>query len=227
MSAELPQRIRKFVYAFLIEHGRAPVAEEVAQQLQLSKQEVVQGFEALERSRLLARVPGTQRLLMLWPFSNLPTPFRVHPEGGGMYYANCAWDAAGIHTVLGTPVRIDSYCFHCADPIELLLRDGKVVAVNPQSVIPHFSKPAGQWWENIVDTCGNTMNFFASVEHLNEWRAAHRDKPGYTLTFDQLLALAGFTYPPDRLKADYTRPSREQWVTLFESLGLVGDFWRL
>jgi hypothetical protein len=211
----------------MIEQGRAPVAEEVARQLGVSKAEVVNAFEALERSRLLARLPNTQRLLMLWPFSNLPTPFRVQPEGGRTYFANCAWDAVGIHTVLAQPVRIDSFCFHCADPIELVLRAGKVVEAKPPTTIPHFTKPAGQWWENIVDTCGNTMNFFASMDHLNEWRSAHRDLPGHTLTLDQLLALSAFVYPPERLNLDYARPTREQWLTLFESLGLVGDFWRL
>jgi hypothetical protein len=44
---------------------------------------------------------------------------------------------------------------------------------------------------------------------------------------DQLLALSAFVYPPERLNLDYARPTREQWLTLFESLGLVGDFWRL
>jgi len=62
---------------------------------------------------------------------------------------------------------------------------------------------------------------------VNQWKNANPETPSYSLTLEQLVALASFVYPPERLQADWARPSREQWLTVFQSLGLVGAFWRL
>src|SRR5438034_6323432 len=52
-------------------------------------------LKALEEARHLKLVPGTQRILMAFPFSAVATPFRTtRPVIGRRYYANCAWDAS-------------------------------------------------------------------------------------------------------------------------------------
>lgn len=186
----------------------------------------MQALHSLEQGRQLFRLEGTQRILMAHPFSNMSTPYQVITEDGKTYYANCAWDSIGIHILLRRPVQIKSYCFHCSDPIELALKNEEVLEKKPANVLIHFSKPVALWLEDIVDTCGNNMNFFSSEEHLKEWKAENPGKPGYTVTFDQIIEMSRFNYG-DRLNVDYERPSNDERSAFFASIGLIGDFWQM
>ncbi len=226
MAPSLPQLVRKLVYDTFVERGRAPHLEEIIQEFRLDRQEAIDTLEALEGGRLLHRLPGTQRILMAWPFANMATPFLVRTESRRSYYANCAWDAIGLHVLLRQPVRIQAYCRHCGEPLELSLQDEKVVERRPEGVLVHFSKPAAQWFEDIIDTCGNTMNFFSSREHLEAWREGDQGKRGSTLSLEQVVAMSRFLYG-DRLKVDYVRPSAKDMVAFFTSIGLTGSFWEV
>ncbi|MFQ5837622.1 MAG: alkylmercury lyase family protein [Thermoplasmata archaeon] len=226
MSSELPKLVRKFVYDYFAEQCRAPHMEEIMRKFEISKQEATIALDSLQRGRFLYRLQGTQRILMAWPFSNMATPFLVKTESGKSYYANCAWDSIGIHVLLRQPIQIKAYCFHCGDLIELSLSNERVVKKEPADVLVHFSKPAAQWFDDVVDTCGNNMNFFGSEGHLQEWKAENPEKSGHTLTFNQIVEMSRFFYR-DRLKVDYGRPTPEQIAAFFSSIGLSGDFWRL
>jgi len=69
------------------------------------------------------------------------------------------------------------------------------------------------------------MNFFASEQHLQEWRAENPGKPGYTVTFNQIIEMSRFNYR-DRLNVDYERPDNSERTAFFASIGLMDDFWR-
>lgn len=56
---------------------------------------------------------------LAYPFSAAPTPFLVRLEEGRERYACCAVDALGIAAMLEAPVRIQSRCHHCGEPLEL------------------------------------------------------------------------------------------------------------
>ncbi len=105
MSEASPKEVRKFVFDCFLETGRAPVVEEIMRRFQLDRDEAVQRLHELEASHHVLLLPGTHRILMANPFSNLPTPFRVS-AGSMHYYANCAWDAIALHVVLDRGVRV-------------------------------------------------------------------------------------------------------------------------
>lgn len=226
MSSDLYKNIRKFVFDYFVEYSRAPHVEEIMGRFKISKQEVFDAQDSLEKARLLYRLKGTQRILMAHPFSNMPTPFLVRTENGKRYYANCAWDSIALHFVLSQPVQVESYCFHCNDPVQLGLKNERLVEKKPEDVLIHFSKPLAQWWDDVVDTCGNNMNFFSSEQHLKEWKAMNPSKHGYTLTFDQVIAMSRFHYR-DRFNIDYRRHTNDELAAFFASIGLTGDFWRI
>ncbi len=191
-----------------------------------SKSELISILDELEEAHLIKRLNGSQRILMLWPFSNIPTPFLDIVEGGRSYYANCAWDSFGIHAALRKPVKIESYCHHCNVPITLLLRDEKLVEREPKGVTVFFSKRAYEWWDNIVDTCSNNMNFFSSNEHLSNWNSEHPEKEGEQVSLEQLISMSRYFYG-NRLDLDYTRPSRDAINNFFRSIGLTSNFWKI
>jgi hypothetical protein len=163
---------------------------------------------------------------MAWPFSAIPTPFTVHARGND-YYANCSWDAIAFHSMLGEePIRIDSFCHHCARRIGVELAGGRAITVEPRSTIVYLALRPTQWWEDIITTCSNTMVFF--------WSAEHRDTSGLNAPADQAASLTpqqthdlGVPLYKDRLNVDYVRPNRDELNAHFNSLGLTEPYWRI
>src|SRR6266480_4370523 len=138
-----------------------------------------------------------------------------------------ARDAVAIHVALGKEQWIASYCHHCAEDIKIHLRDQRLVAQGSHSQpLIYLALPASKWWENIVLTCSNNMVFFSSKDHLAEWMRTGSFTGGEALTVDQTLRLSVPIYK-EKMRLDYARPSREQTIAHFQSLGLTGDFWKI
>lgn len=227
MSEAAAKEIRKFIYDRFRDTSRAPVVEEIMQRFALPRRRAVDTLRELESARQLALLPGTERILMAHPFSAIATPFRVESRDGRRYFANCAWDAIALHVLLEAPIAIDSHCHHCGEPIEIRLGDDAVQAAGPASTIVYLALPAAKWWENIVLACSNTMLFFSSDSHLDDWRT---DDPamsaGQSLTIDTTIRLS-FPIYRGKMAIDYQRPSAAVLSSHFRDLGLVGPFWEL
>ena len=69
------------------------------------------------------------------------------------------------------------------------------------------------------------MVFFSSKYHLAEWTQSSSQFGGEALTIEQTLKLSVPIYKT-KMSLDYVRPSREQTVAHFQSLGLTSDFWK-
>ena len=165
---------------------------------------------------------------MAFPFSSIVTPFRVRIAGKDRdYFANCAWDAVAIHVALRREQWIASYCHHCAEDIKIHLRDQRTVSQGSHGEpLIYLALPASKWWENIVLTCSNNMVFFKSKDHLAEWTTICSVAGGEALRVDQTLRLSVPLYK-EKMSLDYARPSREQTIAHFQSLGSTGDFWKI
>src|SRR5437773_560016 len=79
---------------------------------------------------------------------------------------------------------------------------------------------------HIVLTCSNNMVFFSSKDQLAEWMRTVSVTGGEALNIDQTLRLSLPIYK-EKMSLDYARPSREQTIAHFQSLGLTGDFWKI
>jgi hypothetical protein len=229
MTSESPptlaQRVRLHVFEHFREHAVPPLVEQLMTEFGLTRAETVAVLREVAETRGVAVVKGTSRILMAWPFSAVATPFAVRADGKH-YYANCSWDAIAFHTMLAdAPIRIDSFCHHCAQPIEIEFESGRATLVEPSTTIVYLALKPTQWWEDIILTCSNTMVFFCSEEHRDA-SGLIDDEPGASLTPDQAHAL-GVPLYRDRLKIDYARPSRDELNAHFESLGLTGSYWQM
>jgi len=225
LSENSAKNVRKYIFDYFLKNSRAPVLEQVMAKHHLSRPDAFSILKELETKRHLVLLPGTQRIYMVNPFSNLTTPFGVS-TGGNEYFAACAVDAIGFHAMLDNQdVTINSYCHHCADPIRIQLKKGRVVSNTPENVLVYVSTPASKWWNNIVDTCSNNMVFHASKEHLGEWQSKNPGM-GKAITVSKTLELC----PPlftGRLSLDFVRPSADELGTHFDKIGLLGEFWKL
>ena len=227
-AVSIQKNVRKYIFEHFEEHATAPVLEQIMQKFGLDRTSAFNVLVELQSARHIALLPGTQRILMAFPFSSIVTPFRVQTAGNDKdYFANCAWDAVAIHVALGKEQWIASYCHHCAEDIKVHLRDQMLVAQGSHSQpLIYLALPASKWWENIVLTCSNNMVFFSSKDHLAEWMRTGSFTRGEALTIDQTLRLSLPIYK-EKMRLDYARPSREQTIAHFQSLGLTGDFWKI
>jgi hypothetical protein len=225
VRGDKPARVRKFVFDHFLEHATPPVAEQVMTAFSLSRNEAAGVLHDLEAARHIALVSGTDRILMAFPFSAVATPFRVTARGR-QYFANCSWDAIAFHAMLGEPVRVDSFCHHCAAPIGVELRDGRATLVDPQEALVYLALPPAQWWENITTTCSNTMVFFASPEHRDASALCASAESAASLTPDQVHALSVPIYAA-KFAIDYARPAKQELLDHFATIGLSGDYWKL
>lgn len=148
LAGPLDREVRRHVYEVTIARGLAPSSEETAGALGVAHAQVRAAFERLADAHEVVLQRETRELLMLMPFSAVPTPFVVR-VGALSYYANCAWDALGIPAMLKQDARVVTTCGCCASAMELDVRAGKL---EPASGIVHFCVPARRFWDNIVFT---------------------------------------------------------------------------
>jgi hypothetical protein len=138
--------LRNRIYGRFVASGVAPRAADVAAELRLTLEEAEAAFRRLHDAHALVLEPGRVEILMLNPFSCVPTPHRV-AAGGRRWYANCGWDAFGIPAALGVDGHISSSCPDCAEPIEIDVQGGRPT---PDEHVFHVLLPAARWWDDIV-----------------------------------------------------------------------------
>ena len=221
----LQQRVRLFIFEHFLEHAAPPVVEQVMARFSLSRAAAKDVLNDLVAARHIALVPGTDRVLMAFPFSAIATPFRV-TAGGRSYFANCAWDAIAFHAMLDEGVRVDSFCHHCAQPIQVELRDGHTTHIDPPESLVYLALRPTEWWGDIVTTCSNTMVFFASPDHRDASDLCAPADRAASLTPDQVHTLSEPIYA-GKFALDYARPSKEVLLAHFAAMGLTGDYWQL
>jgi len=219
-----PKAVRKFVFDHFFEHSTPPVLEEVMQRFGLARDEAFAFLKGLEADHHILLVPGTQRILMANPFSAVTTPFRVYVNRR-QYFANCAWDTVSMHVMLDRDAEIESYCHHCAGPIELSLRGGKVAKSRPAKPLIFLSMPVSKWYENLIDTCSNNMVYFASRKHMDEWLEAHPGMKGEALSVEKMAEVCT-PLSKGRMNLNYERPSKEELMAYWDSIGMKTDFWK-
>jgi hypothetical protein len=207
-QSSLEARDRAAVFGACLRDDSPPPVKQVMSQFRLPREEIEASLDRLDAARHLKLVPGTQCVLMAFPFSAVATPYRVVVAGRRSYFANCAWDSIAFHPMPRSPVTVESYCHHCGQPIRFALREGQVEAGPGDAPVVYFGLPAAVWWKDIVFTCANTMLFFASSEHLRTWRAAQSHAPGVELSVEQVLRLSEPLYA-GKMEVGYSRPSRE------------------
>jgi hypothetical protein len=221
----LQQRVRLFIFEHFLEHAAPPVAEEVMNEFSLSRSVATDILRDLEAARHIALVTGTARILMAFPFSAVATPFRVTTRGRS-YVANCAWDAIAFHAMLDTDVRVDSFCHHCAQPIQVELKAGHVTHVDPPESLVYLALRPTEWWSDIITTCSNTMVFFASPEHRDASDLCAPQDQAASLTPEQVHTLSGPIYAR-KFSLDYARPTKDELLAHFSAMGLTGQYWTL
>ncbi len=91
-------------------------------------------------------------------------------------------------------------------------------------MVVFLGTPVSKRYDNLVQTCSNTMVFFASRGHLNDWNESHPGPEGAALSVDKMIQ-AVTPISKGRTALDYQMPSRDQLMAYWASMGLRGAFW--
>jgi hypothetical protein len=110
------QPLMQLIFRTFLEGG-GPIAVEdlIAARSDSQPERLRQALRALDDDDLIRLDAG--RIDLAYPFSAVPTPFRVHLSGGRERYACCAMDALGLAPMTGESIEVRTRCHHCGSTL--------------------------------------------------------------------------------------------------------------
>ena len=141
-------QIRYFVYQHLANTTHPPSVDMTAAHFNITTEEAGEYYKKLNDHHAFFLEPETLNVQMAWPFSAVPTDFKVHTNGK-TYFANCAWDMLGIPAALHTDAIIEAKFTESDESVELEIKDGKVTN---EDLLVHFPLPFARWYDDLVFT---------------------------------------------------------------------------
>jgi len=165
--------------------GQRVSAASVHAASELAPRETETALARLDAAGVLYLVDGMVQAA--YPFSGVPTRHRLN-VGGATAYANCAIDALAVPFMVDGPVRIESACAQCGEPVRVQMSAERVVEVRP--AVPVVVYVAGDCCEPgpaVLTRCPS-INFFCGDEHASRWQAAHPELRGRVLPLAEAIA---------------------------------------
>jgi ribonuclease HI len=138
--------VRLFVYRHFVETANAPDLATIARATAIADHDVAAALRKLADQHAIVLAPASVSVWMAHPFSAVPTPYPVD-AGGRTYWANCAWDAAGMLSLIGDG-ETQTLCADCGQPAGFGVQDGALLGDG----VVHFAVPPRRFWENVAYT---------------------------------------------------------------------------
>ena len=150
MNESLLWQVRHFVYNHLADTTHPPSVKDTATRFNISNEEAGEYYIELHNRHALFLDSDTLTIRMAWPFSAIPTIFKVHTNGK-TYYANCAWDMLGIAVVLQSDAVIEAVCTESNEVVRLEVKNGNITPAS-SSLLVHYPLPFARWYDDLVFT---------------------------------------------------------------------------
>jgi hypothetical protein len=125
----------------LVDTGRAPHYAELARPLGLAVPEARQLLLDVMQAYPIGWLhPDTDYIASFPPLNNLPTQYRVTVRGEQKWFAQCGFEATSVTWLFhGETVRVQAPCLDCGEPVVVEMHDGRLVRVDPPSVVGHLN----------------------------------------------------------------------------------------
>jgi len=129
----------------LVDTGRAPHYAELARAMGLGPAEGRQLLLDLMQAYPIGWLhPETDYIASFPPLNNLPTQYRVSVRGAQTWFAQCGFEATSVTWLFpGETVRVQAPCLDCGEPVVIEMRDGRLVTVEPASIVGHLNWGTG------------------------------------------------------------------------------------
>jgi hypothetical protein len=125
----------------LVDTGTATHYAELARALSLSVEEGRRLLHDVMKAYPIGWLhPETDYIASFPPLNNLPTQYRVTVRGEQKWFAQCGFEATSVTWLFpGETVRIDAPCLDCGDAVTVEMRDGKILWVDPPTIVGHLN----------------------------------------------------------------------------------------
>ena len=144
----LDWEVRSFVHAYFVEHGLPPTAGRTAAEFGIETGAARAAYESLHKRHAHFLDPETREVRMAFPFSAVPTRFRVRANDRS-YWANCAWDMLGVPAALHSDAEIEAEYAENGSPARLSVENGRL---RGDGGVVHFPLPLRHWYDDLVFT---------------------------------------------------------------------------
>jgi hypothetical protein len=207
----------------LLEHGYAPdIVELAAQFKETDLGKVKTKLQELEAHHGVVLHPNKERVWVIHPLSTAPTNFAVKCNGK-VHWGNCAWCSLGVAALLQpAEVKISTTCGAEGQPLELVVRDGRLIT---GGYVVHFPVPMSKAWENVVYTC-SVMLLFRNEQEVDSWCFRHHIAKGDVQPAERVWAFAREWYS-NHLSMTWRKWTNEEAARIFENHGLAGFIWEI
>src|SRR6185436_956783 len=128
MNDSLLWQVRHFVYNHFADTTFPPNVDETAAHFSITVEEAGEYYRELHNRHAFFLEPETLTVRMAWPFSAVPTIFKVRANGK-TYYANCAWDMLGIPVLLQSDALLEGICTESNEAVQLEIKNGQITSV--------------------------------------------------------------------------------------------------
>lgn len=220
-SNDYQNRLRYLINLFIFDNGFAPATNQLASLSDTSNHEVEQGLQALADNHALVLHPNSCDIWVAHPFALFPTLFWVKTADKN-WWGNCAWCSFGIAALAKTDIQIFTKLDGEEEPLIISIKDDKIIDTD---YVVHFPIPASKFWDNVIYTCANILTFKTESE-IEAWCKRHNKPKGYVMSIEKVWGLSKLWYG-NYLDPDFKRKTREIAQSMFEQMGLTGEFWKL
>jgi hypothetical protein len=173
---------QRHTYARILEAfatlGRAPKLAEIARDLQVGEDAIMDNVRALEADGALRLDSGSSSILDAYPYSAVPTKHTARLEGGPQLYCMCAIDVFYVPFLTESDVNIESRCQYCDSAIHITVESGAIAEVDPSATVV---------WDSAATYDCPLTNFFCDSEHLQLWHKTFPEEAGKQIDLTMVL----------------------------------------
>ena len=144
-DVQLMDRMFQRIMRALVDTGRPPHYAELARTLGLT---VADGRQLLHDVMAAYPIgwlhPETDYIASFPPLNGQPTQYRVTVGGEQKWFAQCGFEATSVTWLFpAQTVRVQAPCLDCGEPMAIEMRDGRLLTVEPASLVGHLNWGTG------------------------------------------------------------------------------------
>src|SRR5690349_23580983 len=110
--------LRRFIYEEIFANGTPPTTGRIAAQFGVDAADARASLASMKIGKTVLPHPTTGEIWMAGPFAARPSTYRVFGNRLA-WWANCAWDMLGVMVIANEPVRVETECTDCREPLTI------------------------------------------------------------------------------------------------------------
>ncbi len=190
-TKKFERTVLAWIARYYLEHGSFPSTETISKELEIDLTTLQEILNSSKNKGILT-LDNENKISGAYGVSSTSTShsFSINDRKVHVW---CAIDSLGIPLVLNQRSEINSKCLYCKTPINITLNGGNLGKFDPNVVV--FVGFSGDVQKISEDFCPY-INYFCSMEHLQEWKKKHLTAKGVNMTIPMAAKLSKNIFLP-------------------------------